>query len=232
MALPLLVFFSCNDPVPHIIITSPQAGEEYFRDIDIKVEIIVTDTKGKSLPVELYANDTLCDVLQKAPYHFTIKAGKLLPGIHKLKIRVKDVEDTRTITVKKAASECPDFITFTDRIIPPELYVTDWILSTSNGVDDSYYLATVTAESQVSATKTCRNISFYLKGLGTIYLYMDDKKDAWKIIELGIKDSTSVKPQGWTLYEFTCTPYRHIFTWKFLEGFPASAGLDAIRFEK
>jgi len=225
----LLMFFSCGEIIPGISITSPQNEQEYFKDEDIDIKTIITDTKGKSFDVQLYVDDEFMDEVSSAPYYFTIKAGKVLPGKHTLKITTAGVEAFRTIIVKEANSESDDFVTFEGGIIPLEWSVKDWYINTGGGYDDNYSLFTMTSGATVSTTKTCNKISFYMKGYGTISFYLDNHDKPFETIILGEGDPHNPEPQDWKLYEFDCPKRFHTFAWVF--DFGSTARLDAIRFE-
>ena len=225
VAMALLLFFSCGEIIPTIIFTIPQNKQEYFKDRDIEVQIIIADTKGKTFPVQLYVDDIFFDELLVSPYFFRIDAGKIFPGEHIIKVTTKGAEAFRIINIKDLNSESENFVTFTNGVIPSEWTVHNWRISTSDGVDDNFSLSTFMPEAQVTTSKKCNNISFYMKGYGTIYLYKDANKDLipWQTIILG---NNSI-PQSWTHYQFACDNGYHTFTWLLING---SIGLDAIRF--
>jgi len=229
IALSLLTAFSCGGPVPTIIFTTPTEGQQYFKDSDIDIKVIIADTKGKTFPVQLYVDDILFDELPKAPYYFTIKAGKVLPGNHTVKITVKDVAALRTISVSEANYESPDFVTFAGGKIPPEWSVENWRINIANGVDDKFSLIASSPEAQATTSKTCNKISFYLRGNGTVNLKMDGT--LLQTIQLIPEVDTPIPALlDWTLFEFHCPQFCHTFTWEYVGGLYVF--LDAISFEK
>jgi hypothetical protein len=229
IGLALFLFFSCGETIPTIIFTTPQKNQEYFKDKDIDIKVILADTKGKAFTVQLYVDDTLFGELSNTPYYFTVKAGEVPPGKHILKIMTDGAEATLPITIKDIKSESDDFVTFTDGIIPPEWSVKNWTISNLDGVDDKFSLTAMTPQAQVSTTKTCNKISFYMKGTGNIEFYMD--KTPLDTIQM--RAGIILNPeQTWTLYEFECPKRYHTFTWKLIENNMLQfVYLDAIRFE-
>jgi len=228
-ALPLFfIVFSCKNIVPTIIFTSPSLGQEYFKDENIEVRVILTDTKDKDFTVRLEVDDRFIGELPNPPYHFTITKGELPPGVHNIKVKTDGAEDMRTITIKEANMESPDFVTFTNGIIPPEWSTKEWKINRQYGVDDNFSIATNIKGAKVTTYKRCNKISFYLEGNGTVKLLMDGK--LWHTI---VQDSIPVNPSNpvWRLYEFYCTHFRHTFAWEFDDNLPKYASLDAIHFE-
>ena len=225
----LLMFFSCGETPPGITITSPQKKQEYFKDEDIDVKAIITDTKGKSFDVQLYIDNLFINEVSSSPYYFTIKAGTVLPGEHILKVTTAGAEDLRTIIIKDANYESANFVTFADGKIPPEWQVQGWRINTGDGFDDNFSLVTMSFGAKASTIKTCSKISFYLKGSGIIYLYMDSDKKPWKTIILPKGISPNQELQEWKFYEFDCLKSHHKFIWEFDLG--TSAVLDVVRFE-
>jgi hypothetical protein len=226
IALPILFIFSCKDPVPTILFTTPQDKQKYFKDEEISIKVILADTKDKVFDVQLFVDGILFGEASNSPYYFTIEAGVVLPGKHTIKVTAGGVEALRTITVKEANSESDDFVTFTGGIIPPEWTVNNWAISTTSGWDDNFSLFTMSPKAQVTTAKKCNKISFYLRGNGTINLYMDGKL----FEEIQMNDSSKYNID-WRLYEFSCPRTYHTFIWELAEGILPSANLDAILFE-
>ena len=224
--LPFFLFFSCTDPIPNIIVTSPQDGEEYFRDQDIEIKVILIDTKGKSFTVRLFIDDLIFNELSEAPYHFTIKAGKIKSGDHTIKICAEGVEVFRKIIIHKAASESPDFVTFTNGNIPPEWTVHNWTISQSDGFDDNFSIASALHGAHVKTVKTCNRLSFYLKGAATINFYLGET--LWEVIDNNTENQNGPTLLEWKLYEFSFERKCYVFTWKLMSGLPIN--LDAIQF--
>ncbi|MCL1850382.1 MAG: Ig-like domain-containing protein [Bacteroidetes bacterium] len=229
IVLLLFIAFSCEDPIPHITITSPQNNQEYFKDENIDVKVILTDTKDKAFPVQLYVDDKFFGELPKAPYYFTVKAGEVLPGKHTIKISTTGSDALRMINIKEAKSESDDFVTFTDGIIPPEWSAVGWIINNFSGFDDKYSLTTITSHSQVSTTKRCNKVSFYMRGSGYIELHMDGK--LLEPIQMRAGGSHNSEQQEWTLYEYSFLTGYHTFTWTSVT-VSKPVSLDAICFEK
>jgi hypothetical protein len=230
VAFVLLLTFSRCETIPTIIFTTPQDKQEYFKNEEIEIKVIIADTKGKSFPVQLYIDDILFGELLHTPYYFTIKAGSLLPKEHIIKITTTGTEAFRSIKIKDVNSESDDFVTFTNGIIPAEWTVTNWNINTLTGVDDNFSITTMLVGAQVSTNKKCSKISFYMKGTGVVDLYLDNPNIPWQTITLGAGDPLNPGKQDWILYEFTFPNINHTFTWKFVSG--TMVGLDAIRFEK
>jgi hypothetical protein len=227
----LLLFFFFIETSPTIIFTYPVNKQEFFKDEDIDVRVIITDLKGKKANVQLHVDQLFIDELANSPYYFTIPAGTIPPGEHIVKISTMGVDSLRTITIKNLNSESDNFITFTSGIIPPELKVNGWLIRSNDGVDDKFSLYTYTRDATISTQKKCSKIEFYMKGLGTINLYMDDTDQPWQIIHLG-ENPHDPQPQNWKLYEFECPGIYHTFIWEFKGNFPNIAAIDAIRFTK
>lgn len=229
VAFALLLVFSCGETIPNIIFTTPQNEQEYFKDKDIDVKIILADTKGKKFTVQLYIDDNFLCESSNSPYYFIIKAGEVLPGKHIIKIKTTGVEALRTIKILEAESESPDFVTFTDGIIPLEWAVKNWNINTSDGVDDHFSLFTMTNAAKASTSKTCNKISFYLKGTGIVQFYVD--KEIYEIIDLSEENSRNFATLNWKLYEFSFSKFYHTFAWELIqENFVSTASLDAINF--
>jgi hypothetical protein len=226
--LMFLLFFSCEN-TPSIIFTSKKKKKKFYKDEDIEVKVIIADVKNKKPNVQLFVDHLFIDELSNTPYLFTIPAGTVQPGKHFLKIRTMGVDSLRTITINEASSESDDYVTFTDGIIPPEWSVKDWMVSVSEGYDDNFSLFAIKNGAQVTTHKICSNIQFFLKGNGTIYLYMDDFQLPWQTITLNLDSKFDIQPQIWTLYEFECPYFFHTFTWELGSG---RVNFDAIRFAK
>jgi len=227
IVLLLFIAFSCSDPIPTVIVTSPQDGEEYFRDKDIEIKVILTDTKGKVFTVQLFVNNVFFRELSEAPYHFTIKAGEFPPGEHTITVQAGGGEKVfRKITIHKAAAESSDFVTFSNGEIPQEWIVNNWWVNKSEGFDDNFSLTAFSPKAQAKTSKTCNRILFYLKGESRINLHLDGK--LWKTIDNSSDTKKSTITQEWKQYEFSCERMYHTFVWEFVGGNAVS--LDAIRF--
>lgn len=129
----------------------------------------------------------------------------------------------------EAHYESPDFVSFSDGLIPIGWTTIGWVIDPVNGYGNSYSLFTRANNAYVTTTKACNYIEFYLRGFGTVNLYIDGF--LWKKISV---NNWEGEPQFWKKYMYDLPEGFHSFKWEFFSGIyvlHSCAGLDAILFK-
>jgi len=229
LALIIFSVFSCHkEPTPEPVcsISNIQDGQEFYENEDIQVKVTVDDRNSVITSVFLYIDNKTFAGTSEFPYNFTIKSGKLVPGIYTLKVIVRNKNGKQSntsvkITVKEVILdlESPDFVTFSDGKLPTGWITNGWYINPSDGYDDFFSLYSNTVDATVTAIKTCNKIEFRLKVKGRINLYLDG--ELWKK-SLFFSDS-------WTKFVYYCPKGCHTFKWEFISGI--NAMIDEIKFE-
>ena len=240
----LLFLVSCKEEFfPVCLITFPQEEQEFYDNEDIQVAVTATGGNSPVAYIHLYIDDVGYGSVSSAPYEFTIKAGEITAGVHTLKVIVKSNDGkSRTtsvrITVKETEidHESPDSVTFSDGELPKGWETNGWCIPTGGygGYDDIYSMFTKTPGATVTATKTCKDILFYMRGAGIVNFYLDGTL----LCEIKVENKGwDGGLQGWQAYFFSFKESLHSFTWEYFDKLEYSnihsgVNLDAVKFKQ
>jgi len=241
----IVLFFvvSCKKECsPTCSITYPQDKQEFYENEDIQVAVAANGGGCDIAYVHLYIDNIGYSSTSTAPYKFTIKAGDIPVGTHNLKVVAKNndgksCEASVKITVKEAVinPESPNFVTFPDGKLPNGWETNGWNIDQMGGYggyDDTYSLFAKTPGAKVTATKTCKNIIFYMKGAGIVHFYLDGVLfSEITVVKVGFSGGV----QGWKAYYYSFPDGVHSFSWEYVDMleyyiFHYGVNLDAITF--
>jgi hypothetical protein len=233
LILIILLAVSCHkEKTVDCKISTPHTGQEFFTDENIKVSVEVDDSKCTIKSVHLYIDNKCYRGTSNFPYEFTIKAGDILPGDRVLKIVAQNMDGIKreteiAIKVIEPLYESPDFVSFSDGLIPIGWKTLGWFINPKKGYLDSFSIFTRADNSYVTTSKTWNYLEFYLMGLGYVNFYIDGA-----LIERFYIHGDWGLPQLWRKYSYDFPDGFHTFIWEFYAtGYSNScAGLDAISF--
>ena len=232
----LLFIYSCGGPTPTVTITSPRNDQKFYKDVDIPVDVIISDDKGKTTTVQLFADNKWADTLYKAPFKFSIPAEILEPGNHSIKVIAetksgKQSELTRKIKIIDEKWQSDDFVSFRFGTVPPEWKLVGWEIS-SDGQDDKYCITTQGATiNSVSTAKKCNKVAFYLKGYGEIQFCLNGGVYKTIPVRLGEGHDEVYLDMPWTRFEFSFPSEIYNISWKNIPSVSTGiVGLDNIIF--
>lgn len=234
------IIISCNKEKPlEITITNPKDGQEFALEDNIQINVIATGSENAIASVHLYIDDEGYSGVSEYPYIFTINAGTLPLGKHTIKVIAKNYEGKQTessivVSIVDLYSESPDFVTFTNGIIPKGWEVDGWYVDSNGGLggyDDIFSLYTKILNATTTATKTCNYIQFYLSGEGMINFYIDNELSDEIVLERG--DPPFIYHPLWRIFNYYVPEGLHTFKWELQRSSYSRlefANLDAITF--
>ena len=227
----IIVLSGCKKPdtEPSCKITSPKDGAELPINEDIIVTVKVENLKDVAVVYVDFDNLPIGGAVAE-PYTVTIPSLFLSPGNHTIKAKAvnnigKQVETSITVKIGDGGTngdESPDFVTFTNGIIPYSWKTNSWAVDIALGYDDNYSLRSEKPLSTVLTNKTMTSpgyIEFYARG-DYFDLYIDNAK---------AEALSSVTAQNdWKKWIYAFNAGKHSFRWE--NAYAATIYLDAIKF--
>ena len=236
LVLALVITLSgCNKPLT-CTITSPQDGAEVSIYEDLTVTVEAKSSKGNSIVVVVFLDNSPYPASLTEPYTATINSILLELGTHTLRAvatdsRGEQAEATITINITEGGGgggggdgdESPDFVDFANGRIPTSWITNTWVIENTLGYNDTYSLKSTALDvSSVLTYKTKESpgyVEFYTRG-DYFDLYIDGEK---------AKEFSSAPAPlaNWKQWIYVFNAGRHSFRW---ETTGQVVFLDAIKF--
>lgn len=212
---------------PKCTIISPKDGSELSVTDDIIVSIEAKDSDGSITVVNVYFDNVQYGAVLTEPYTVTIPSEILSQGKHTIKAIAIDNESAQTeasVTVNigdgGSDTESPNFITFTNGVIPVSWKTSTWAVDVAMGYDDNYSLRSDNPIASVVTNKTMNSLAyleFYTRG-DNFDLFIDNKK---------VQALSSSTVDNWKKWVYTFDKGSHSLRWE-VSG--TVVYLDAIKF--